>query len=352
MSPTTTDGRRLRARALRRVARLLRGARGRYYLRYTDDPEADLRRGVSYHMVDPQLDPDDPEEERVVADGLRGVGIRYDRDSLVFDLAGMGEWWHPLPGLNGYELESESELEAVAEARSLLGRTDYGGSNDEWAVFEGRTVMSNEDVGGGEIFEPTGLVHVGRGRGAGAARLGRRREAMATTAGPPFFRRGRMPPHVLTVELPADFQALGKVGTGGMDPEGIAESLESAYLDGLKEGLAKLEKTMRNALKRLRREYGLDPARFDRRVDWGALDWQVRGGEVLAGRRDKVVYDVWMDAPHSVYEAVEKFEESVRRGWKRAFKGGEVKTARSMVCRAPQVGLRVERKENVQQEET
>jgi hypothetical protein len=92
-----------------------------YFIRWTETPEADLARGTSLHMTG--LD------EKYMAAEL--LGCEEDELKLVDN-----QWCQVLPGLCGYECESDEVEEAIQElGNAIKNGIDY--FEKTFTLFEG-----------------------------------------------------------------------------------------------------------------------------------------------------------------------------------------------------------------------
>jgi len=116
--------------------------KGSFYLRFTDDPSADLEHKYSRWYMD------DMELEAAIERGLK-EGKDYFKDNAV------GEYFKLHTGLSGHKLESETLAGAIKEVESKnnwFRRAD----EDSWAIFEDdESVFSvKQDTPEGNTFYP------------------------------------------------------------------------------------------------------------------------------------------------------------------------------------------------------
>lgn len=108
-----------------------------YYIRFTDTPKADLERGVSYHLSDV------PAPECEWSDHFKCYA-------------------QPLSGLCAYELESETEEDAIEEAASFKRDVfDSASDLDSYCVIKGVYV---DDCPEGVVITAQRIVFIKKGR--------------------------------------------------------------------------------------------------------------------------------------------------------------------------------------------
>lgn len=108
-----------------------------YFIRFTDTPKADLERGTSYHLAE------------VEADG-------YEWNDHFNCYA------QDLGGLCAYELEAETEEDAIEEAETFQQDIfDAQSELDSYCVIEGKYL---EDCPEGVVIKAAKIIEVKKGK--------------------------------------------------------------------------------------------------------------------------------------------------------------------------------------------
>lgn len=108
----------------------------KYFIRFTDTPKFDLERGVSYHLSDVEAD-----------------GYEYNEH--------FGCYAQDLGGLCAYELEAETEEEAIEEASSF--KQDIFDANDDLDSFVVLTGEYLDDCPEGVVIKAKDIVFTKKG---------------------------------------------------------------------------------------------------------------------------------------------------------------------------------------------
>lgn len=87
----------------------------KFYLRYSQDIEKDIKNGVSYHYTDCMLG--DSVEDIEAATGLSIDQLEYNEDARV--------WAYPLAGLCAFELDADNLEDAIEEAKNFYMNSVY-----------------------------------------------------------------------------------------------------------------------------------------------------------------------------------------------------------------------------------
>lgn len=108
----------------------------RYYIRYTETPNADLERGVSYHLAE------------VEAEG-------YEWNDYFNSYA------QQLSGLCAFELEAETLEEAIEEAAAFKVNSNFNSQNgDSYCILSGVHV---DDCPEGVVVRSDKIVYIVKG---------------------------------------------------------------------------------------------------------------------------------------------------------------------------------------------
>lgn len=147
------------------------------FFRYTENPKDDLERGTSIHVLPAytnnadelisqfclDFDADDTSAEEKIEAFKKAFGEAHDIDpeDMIW-IEADGYWAQVLPGLCGFELESETLEEALAaiadpdsDDGDLIRSYD---TVDAWAIYEGEY---ETDCPEGDVFTPVAILATG-----------------------------------------------------------------------------------------------------------------------------------------------------------------------------------------------
>lgn len=103
-----------------------------YFLRYTETPNADMERGVSYHLS-----------------SVEREGCEWNEY--------FKRYAEELPGLCAFPLEAETLEEAIEEAESREFDSIFNRNEDSWCIIEGKYIG---DCPEGDVIRAHKLLHI------------------------------------------------------------------------------------------------------------------------------------------------------------------------------------------------
>lgn len=111
-----------------------------FFLRFTIDPDRDIKRGASLWFLS------DAEYER-----------RVERGETPIWIEDVGMYAIAHSGLSGHHLKAETVEEAIAQVTAKESWFGNSGT-DSWAIFEGKW-SSDQDTPEGNTFNPTRVAY-------------------------------------------------------------------------------------------------------------------------------------------------------------------------------------------------
>lgn len=114
-----------------------------FFLRFTETPKADLKRGYSHHFF-----------------GTDESFIE-DLDNVEW-VEGLGQYAEELDGLCGYELDSDSLEDALEEVEDMQNnpfKDCFSWKSDSWSIYEGEYI---DDCPEGSVFKAASILHTNR----------------------------------------------------------------------------------------------------------------------------------------------------------------------------------------------